>query len=181
MINVIHDNRMSERYLPLIKELEAQGVGYIIWQPIESVESVVKSINLSHKQIVKWAMENGMKEVCIAEDDLMFTCINAWEYFLENKPIEYDIYSSCTYDDDLKNHNHLCGFHLYFVNERFYEKYLSVPDEAHVDTAIDEMGGNFVVCRPFIALQRPFRSANHPEIPISNYNTILKEGDIYKG
>ena len=47
--------------------------------------------------IVQWAKDNGLKEVCIAEDDLGFTCDDAWRYYLENKPEKFDVYIGGSY------------------------------------------------------------------------------------
>lgn len=180
LLNVIYNDNQPERFEPLMNELMAQGIHYRLWPPVEA-KTAVESINLTHKSIVRAAKILNLSMVAIAEDDIMFPAKDGWQYFLSKTPKEFDIYSAATYVDDLENKNHLCGFHLYVVRSNFYEKFLSVPDGSHIDTAIDELGGNFVVCRPFAALQRPFRSANHPEIPISNYNLVVKKEDIYYG
>lgn len=180
ILNVIHNDRQSERYEPLMDELSAQGIEYRLWNPIEA-KTVVESINQTHKSIVKYAMEEDLPMIAIAENDVMFPAKDGWQYFLSKMPKRFDIYSAATYVDDLENKNHLCGFHCYIISRCFYEKFLSVPEWEHVDTAIDELGGDFHVCRPFAALQRPFRSANHPEIPISNYNLVVNPKDVYYG
>lgn len=179
-LHIIHDNRMAERYEPLMQELKTQGItDYEIWSPVECAESVVKSINLSHKQLVKWAKAHDWEYVIIAEDDLQFTHPTSWKYFLENMPKGVDIYSSGTYYDDLNDKNLLTGFHLYVVFARFFQDFLNVSDDQHIDTAICNLKGYYKVCRPFAAIQRPCWSANaRQEV---NYNLLLNEGDLYRG
>jgi hypothetical protein len=141
---------------------------------------VVESINASHKMIVRDAMEKGFEEVCIAEDDLMFTAEDGWQHFLNKKPKEYDLYLASTYIVPVSN-NMVCGFHLYMVHSRFYEQFLSVPNNSHIDTAMDALKGKYEFCYPFSALQRPGFSANNKHQPTVNYNSLLKEEDVYGG
>lgn len=176
-LNVIYDNRRIERFEPLINEMIEQGIDFKLWNAVEDKRSVIRSINLSHKQIVQYAKIKGLKEVCIGEDDLMFTGKGAWEYFLNNKPEVYDIYLACTYIPPISN-NAICGFHLYFVHESFYDSFLSIPEDQHIDTAANELNGNFKFCYPFPCLQRSCWSANNKAI--TNYNSVLKPEDIWK-
>lgn len=175
-INIIYDSRRFEKYEPLIKELEGQKAEYEIW-PCIIQNDVPSSINASHKMIVRMAKEQGLKEVCIGEDDLMFTAKDSWQFFLKNKPDVYDLYLSSTYVLPISN-NIVCGFHLYLVSERFYDKFLSVPDNSHIDTAMNDINGNYHFCYPFAAIQRAGFSANN--MAVCNYNTILKPEDIYQ-
>lgn len=179
MLNIIFDDRMNwddkER---LIAEFEQQGIyDYTFWDAVIDRKTVTESINASHKRIVEWAKENGLLEVMIAEQDLTFTNPNAWEYFLNNKPEDFDIYLAATYIPPITN-NKICGFHLYIVRQQFYDKFLSVDDRKHIDTGVCEMGGNFKFCYPFPALQRSGYSANNGTVV--NYNSLLKPEDIYK-
>lgn len=178
-LNIIYDARRHEKYEPLIKEMNEQGIDdYEIW-PCLLLPDVVQSINSSHKMLVNYAVDNKLPEICIAEDDVMFTKPGAWDYFLKNKPHpdDYDLYLAATYtpEDPPKQ---ICGFHLYFVSSRFYEKFLTVPDFEHIDTAINDLKGDYVFCYPFPALQRPGFSANN-KMQV-NYNKTLREQDIYK-
>jgi hypothetical protein len=175
-LNIIFDSRRQEKYEPLMAELATQKItDYEIW-PCVMYPNVVASINASHKMIVRDAMERGLREVAIAEDDIFFPANDGWDYYLRNKPDEYDLYLACTYIVPVTN-NKVCGFHLYMVHERFYEKFLSVPDEKHIDTAMDDLKGGYVFCYPFAALQRPGFSNNNRAVV--NYNKILKPEDVY--
>lgn len=159
-------------------ELKRQGItNYEIW-PCKMLPSVVSSINNSHKMIVRDAMEKGEEETVICEDDLMFVAKDGWRYFLSKKPKEYDLYLAATYILPVES-NKICGFHLYFIHSRFYEKFLSVPDTSHIDTAMDDLNGEYHFCYPFAALQRAGYSANNGMI--TNYNQILEDKDVYGG
>jgi len=178
-LNIIHDNRRSEKYDPLINELREQKIfSYIIHPATVLKHSVVESINASHKKIVRAAKEAGLPCVIIAEDDVMFTSVGAWQYYLDNMPQSFDLYLGCTYVPPISN-NVLCGFHLYTVSKNYYDKFLSVDENKHIDTAVSDMGGNFTFCYPFPCLQRPGFSANNKAIV--DYNKILEPKDIYKG
>lgn len=85
-INIIYDNRhTAEDYSRLICEFTEQGISnYKFWDAIVLKDSVVDSISASHKMIIQYAKDNGLKKVCIAEQDLTFTCPTAWQYFLDN-------------------------------------------------------------------------------------------------
>lgn len=184
-VNIIHDNRRSERYEPLIKELEEQGISdYTIWDAVEDIKSVVRSINLSHKKIVRWAKESELKEVCIMEDDVSFPAKNGFEYFLSKKPEQYDIYSACNYLPTSVFTGYvaapsLVGFHCYLVSERYYDTFLSLPDEGHIDQLQDGVKHQLFICYPYAAVQRPSWSSNNKAMV--DYNAILKPEDIYKG
>lgn len=183
LINVIYDNRHTPSdYERLLGEFIRQGItAYKFWDAIVLKDSVVKSINASHKMIVRWAKENNLSEVTIAEQDVFFTANNAWQHYLKNKPKQYDVYVSATYIMPV-SHNKLTGFQLYTVSQKFYDKFLSVPDNEHIDNAICDLRGDYKICYPFAALQRPGFSANNPGEPV-NYQAGcgITEADIYRG
>lgn len=73
LVNVIHNTAQNERYKTLIDEFITQGITkYKIWPALHE-KTVIKSINLAHKQIIKWAKENSLPTVTIFEDDIKFT------------------------------------------------------------------------------------------------------------
>lgn len=177
MINVIFDNIHLEDWQTLIDEFYTQGIKeYKFWDAIIINYKPVESINASHKMIVKDAKEKRLPEVIIAEQDLQFTSPNSWKYFMKNKPKSFDLYLACTFGS--LEHKMVCGFHLYIISEKFYDKFLSVSNKEHIDTVMDSLKGDYKFCYPFVALQRAGYSANSG--CVVNYNAILKEEDIYK-
>lgn len=183
MINVIYDNRHQfEDYERLITEFERQGVDYKFWDAIIDRNSVVNSIAASHKMIIQDAKDNGLVEVCVAEQDVFFTSDKSWKWFLDNKPPIYDIYSAGNYLPINTEGRRgafkvecIVGFHLYFCHSRYYDVFLNTRPDVHIDT---EQKGLLYTCYPFAALQRSGFSANNKAQV--NYNSILKEQDYYK-
>jgi len=181
-LNLILDSRRIEKYQPLIDELKRQKiVNYELW-PCLMYPKVVNSINASHKMIVWDAKEKGLKECYIGEDDLMFPSDHGWQWFLKNKPIIFDIYSAGNYlsfdrpkEPGAVKVDCIVGFHLYIIQERFYDTFLSTPDDQHIDTA---QKGELFVCYPMPGLQRAGFSANN--MAECNYNAVLNDEDIYK-
>ena len=179
VLNVVYDNRHPEDYGRLLGEFIQQGItSYKFWDCIVDKDSVVKSINLSHKMIVKDAKENNYPFALVAEQDLTFTCPTSWEYFLKNKPEKYSLYLWGSYIVPISN-NKVCGLQLYFIDSSFYDAFLSAPDNVHIDTYMDELKGDYHYCYPFPALQRAGFSANNKAVV--DYNKILEPKDIYKG
>jgi hypothetical protein len=178
-IHVIFDDRHIDDKQRLLLEFEEQGIeDFRFWSAVVNKDSVVDSIAHSHKMIVQYALDNNLDEICIAEQDLTFTCPTAWGYFIENKPKEFDIYLASTYILPISN-NKICGFHLYIVRKQFYYKLLGIGENQHIDTACCDLGGDFKFCYPFPALQRAGFSANTKTMV--NYNSLISEQDIYKG
>lgn len=179
-LNIIFDDRLIERHDPLIKELQRQKItDYEIW-PCIIRPNILESITLSFKMIVRAAKDSGLKEVAIGEDDLMFPADDGWEYFLNNKPDVFDVYIGGTYYINRPEEytppvikvNEWVGNHLIIISERYYDTFLSLPDKSHCDTA-NSGRGDFYVCFPFAALQRPCYSSNNGSVV--NYNSILKQ------
>ena len=177
-IHIIYDDRQSEDYGRLLGEFIEQGIDhYRFWNCIINSKSVVESINASHKTIVNWAKDHNKPYCIIAEQDVKFTSPTAWKYFLDNTPKTFDLYLSCTYARPFEDKN-ICGFHLYIVHQKFYDEFLSIPNDVHIDTYISSLKKDYHFCYPFPALQREGFSANNHAIV--NYNTLLNPEDIYK-
>lgn len=182
-VNIISDIRLTERWEPLLNELGRQGItDYKIWPIVEDKDSVIRSINLSHKQIIRDAKERELPEVYVMEDDIWIPAKDGWKRFIEDIPIwPFDIYLGGTYGLNKPitgKIDQINGFHCYIMRERFYDTFLNVPDDVHIDTALDGLG-RFYVKYPFIALQRPGFSSNTRSF--SDKNADLSSEDIYYG
>lgn len=181
-VNIIHDSRRTERFEPLIAELFRQKINdYEIW-PCIILPNVVQSISESHKMIVRKAKEDGLMECCIGEDDLYFPSSKGWEWFMKNIPRTYDIYTAANYLPFEKTNKfgaikvkEIVGLHLYIIHSEYYDVFLSIPENQHIDTA--QKSDSMYCCYPFAALQRPGFSINN--MAHVNYNSILQKEDIY--
>jgi hypothetical protein len=179
-IAVIHNFDSATRFDLLMEEFKSQKIrDFKFFPSVHDNYSVKKAINLAHKQCVRYALENGLPEICIMEDDVHFTNNGSFNYFLQNKPQDFDIYLSGIYLGKILEDNSVndfAGFHCYIVNKRFYETYLSVPDDAHIDRALAGLG-KYIVCNPFIAIQHNGFSYNTKMD--MNYDDLLIGKELY--
>jgi len=173
-LNIIMGNR-AERFQPLMKELNTQCIiDYELWQGV-FLPSIKASINAAHKQIVEYARLAEWDYVAIAEDDIQFTSPNSWQYFLDNMPYDFDMYLSMVYLGQPDENNvvkDFTGMTMYVVAKRFYDIFLSIPDDDHIDRLLGGLG-RFVVCNPFVAKQFNGVSSNTGKHEIYDY--LLKE------
>lgn len=186
-IHLLYDSRPQPDKLPwVLRALHYQGLEPTkIWEPVPA-KTVVESINLSFKAIIQYAKDKGLSEICICEDDLQFTGALAWKYFIDNKPKKFDIYiggnylinNPDTYAPPYYKVDEYVGNQLIIVARRYYDRFLSVPTLAHIDT-IQKGLGEFYVCFPMVALQRPGYSANVGDKV--NYNKEIKPEWVYNG
>lgn len=167
---IINDPRNPERLGPLMEQLSNQGINdAVVWEACITEPTVEASINRSHKDIVRWAQERELEECCIMEDDVQF--INGgWKAFLASKPDSFDLYLGGAYglnrlaeeriakESPVAELQSFQGLHFYIIHSKYYDKFLSVPDNAHIDVAQAGLG-LFYVCQPMIAIQRPGFSA----------------------
>lgn len=177
--NIIHNKSQTQRYATLMQELEAQGINdYEIWAAVRE-STVIKGINLAHKQIVRSAKENNEQAVLIFEDDIKFTDNGAFNYYISNIPKSYDIYLGGYFlgietDGKLKE---FTALHCYMVHERFYDTFLNTKDSIHLDQALSGLG-EFIPCNPIVAIQHngwSFNSRQH-----CNFDKLFENRILFK-
>lgn len=162
MVNVIHDPKRNDRRILLESEIREQGFEVRYWPALFEPVMPFAGINKAHKQIVRWAMAEKLPMVCIAEDDVKFTDKGAWKYFIEHIPTDFDIWLagiSCGIIKADRTVRDFCGLHLYIVHERFYNQFLGVSVELHLDRGLAGKG-KYMVCDPFCAIQHDGHSDN---------------------
>jgi hypothetical protein len=173
---IIHDPRKSDRLPLLMDELSMQNINNaVIWEATINLATVEASINKSHKDIIRWAKERDLDEVCIFEDDLMFQDQYSWKTFLDNKPDSFDLYMGGAYGmskvgEDVGGSvrvERFVGMHCYICSKRYYDTFLGVSDDEHIDQAQAGLGA-FYVCSPMIGYQRPGYSSTAKKMV--NYN-----------
>jgi len=191
-INIIHDSRRSEKYPLLITELSRQGLtedDYEIWAALAHPGSVIESINASHKMIIQKAKDEGMEDICVMEDDVCFPAKDGLQYFFNNAPkFPWRMYLAGAYAVEWYKPvqglvTHFVGMHCYLMNSIFYDIFLAIPNDKHIDTFVSDMIKEHEIavycCKPMAAIQRAGWSANN--MKEVDYNYILKPEDIYHG
>ncbi len=177
---IIHRKEDTERLPRLLHELEQQGISeYELWDGIWDNYSTVRGINLAHKQIVDYARLKKLPEVLIFEDDIRFCGKGAFNHFLETKPESFDLYLGGIYLGDIDENNRtksFSGLHCYIVHSRFYDTFLSTPDDEHIDRILSNLG-EYYVSYPFTSIQYNGRSSNTKQD--ENYDTLLKGRLLY--
>lgn len=180
-LNII-SGHLPERLPRLMEEINRQQItNYTLWDSVY-LPSVKASISEAHRQIVRYARLAEFDSVIIAEDDFIGTHPNSFKFFLQNEPKQYDIYFSMVYEGDLDENNRVgkfTGMTLYKVNSRYYDKFLSVNPEEHIDRSLSEIGGLFIVCNPFAFIQRNGRSSNTGQNEV--YDTLLGGRELFSG
>ena len=153
-LHIICGNR-SERIPKLLKELSDQNItNYELWEGLY-LPSIKESINRSHKQIVQFAKLAEFDEVAIAEDDVRFTNPKGWQYFIEHKPTDFDLYLGGLFLGVPDNDNvveSFTGMTMYIISQRFYDTFLSVENDAHIDHSLKGLG-RYIVSNPLVVTQ----------------------------
>lgn len=163
-LNIIHLSHRTDRRELLMREIKEQKIKeYKIWNGIIDPFLPCRGISQAHKQIIKEAKETRLPEILIGEDDLHFTASGAFDFYLKNKPSDFDIYlGGIVYGKIIENNivNDFSGITFYMVNERYYDTILSIPEEYHLDRALKNKG-KFIVCNPFTVIPHNGYSDNY--------------------
>lgn len=161
--NVISLENRQDRRTNIEKEAKEQGFEIKYWPGIKDpLNRVFVGIAQAHKQIVRWAAMERLPEVCIMEDDCYFFAPGAWEYYLSQKPEDFDIYFGGVLWGDYVEENvvrDLCAMSMYIIHERFYPTFLDLPELNHIDRSLAGKG-KYVVCDPMVVSQREGYSDN---------------------
>ncbi len=180
-INIIHLSTRFDREKSFKKELKEQGIfDYKIWEGIVDPNIPVRGISKAHKQIVRYGRDNLFQEILIAEDDLRFTSKGSFEFYLKNKPKDFDIYLSGIYFGELNPDNvvkDFSGLTFYIINQRFFDIFLSMPENVNLDRSLKNKG-KFIVCNPFTVIQYNGFSDNVKRD--CNYDGYLKGRKLFQ-
>ncbi len=156
LLNIIHLPERVDRYHSVLNEISKQCVvDYKFWSGIIDLDLPQKGISKAHKQVVRDAKFRKLKEVLICEDDILFSRNDSLDYFLKNKPTNFDIYLGGIYEGQLRKNNTVIDFSgltIYIIKESFYDTFLSIPEEVNLDRGLRNKG-NYVACNPLIAKQ----------------------------
>jgi hypothetical protein len=161
--NVISNPRRQVRVDRMHKEMKRQNItDYKLWPSVHLPHHPSRTaISKAHKQIVEWAANEGVEEICIFEDDIWFPADDGWQYFLSKKPPKYDLYLVGITRGEIENGitRRYTGQFGYFIHERYYEIFLRTDEKMDIDGA-QSGRGEFYVCYPFAAFCYPGWSDN---------------------
>lgn len=178
--NIIHDINQTERYKLLCEQLDRQKIESVIWNSITGFEAKT-NISKAHKMIVKWAQVKKKKEVLIMEDDVLFPADDGFDFFLKNKPIEFDVYLGGVYlgNDKLKDgkiKSHFSGLHCYLVHQKFYDTFLEIDETQSLDNSLAKLAilglADIRCCYPMAAIQQ--------ELPSTNFEGVIYRHEDFK-
>jgi hypothetical protein len=175
LIHCIHDEARTDRLALLEKEIAVQKLNVQFWPAVKDLVMGFRGISRAHKQIIHWAMWKNLPEVLIMEDDCYFFAPGAFEYYLSQKPVDYDLYLGNVFSGLQPDGTapDFCGLTLYFCHSRFYKTFLSMPEENHIDRALSlRAKGRYVVCDPMVCSQQAGYSDNKKTV--SSYDHYLE-------
>jgi hypothetical protein len=180
------DNVAETRLNNLFIELEKQGIkDYSIIEGFYDAKNTKQAIHKGHRKIVQLSKEQGMPSVCIAEDDIVFTHHNSYNYFISQMPKSYDIFSGLVYSATIEGNRIMNGgsgmTSLYVVHNRFYDFFLSMNIDNHVDRelALTAYNHEYYVCQSYVVTQRGGYSFNKNQSLF--YEVYLEGKELYKG
>ena len=178
-IHVIHEIRRIDRWQTLQHEIEKHHLTVNYWPAIMDSMISFRGVARAHKSIVRWAKENNLPEVLIAEDDFKLLGKGAFEYYLNNKPADYDLYLGGIFGGEIKDNivPDFAGLSFYMVHSRFYDAFLAANEMNNFDRSLANLG-KYVVCNPIIVSQYGGYSDNKKEY-VADYDHLLKQYNTY--
>lgn len=155
----------EERLLSIVRQSKDHGFAVRFWEG-EHEKIAKKGISRAFKKVIRWAKENNLPEVIIAEDDMVLTAPGAWQYYLDNKPADFDIYLGGIYSGDMDGNriiNGYSGHTLVTVSNKIYDLILSHDEYGDIDRWMGTfcIERKYIVCLPFVCKQIEGYSDNH--------------------
>ena len=164
--HIIHDKNDLTRWRLLKREIDTQHIDIRLWPFVKHFNAVVGCMR-AHKQIIQFAKDNHLPEVLILEDDVQFTAPGAFDYFISNKPKDYDLYFGGILFGKLEADGtvrRFAGTHCWMIHSRFYDTVLNTKEGMNIDTALAK-AGKYIVCNPMVAKQHDVYSNREKKIP----------------
>jgi len=166
VINCINLSSREDRLLSVSKQAKQQKFAIKFWEGIQEKNVMpFKSVSKAHKQIVKDAKDNNYESVTICEDDIKFSCPNAFDYYISKMPEQYDLFLGMVYSAEINEGRIMNGFSgltLYTVHNRFYDEFLAANPNDHLDRYLGNTAykNKYYVCEPFVCYQSGGMSDN---------------------
>lgn len=176
--NCLHLTRREDRERSILQQAKEQGFYLKFWEGTENRHNRKMGVCQGHKRIISDAKENGYPYVCVMEDDAVWLGNGSWDYFLENMPDDFDIYFSMIYCGEIHGNriiSQFSGMTCYIVAERFYDFFLSITDDCHIDRELGKSANSFkfILC-PEIPCEQFGGMSDNTLTKVNNYRPQLK-------
>jgi len=156
-LHIIHLSNQVDRIEGLLADLKVQGLTNVrFWEGIIVPERPSLGIARAHKQIVQFAKDAKLESILIGEDDLEFTAPGAYQYFMEQTPLDFDLYLGTISGGKINDDNlvtDFSGLHFYTIHNRFYNEFLATPEMGALDRCLKGRG-RYVVCDRLVVMER---------------------------
>lgn len=186
-LHCLHLTRREDREISILQEARDAGLYLKFCEGLEIRTNRKMGITISFKKIVQNAKDCGMKMVAICEDDLIWYKSPdgklAWDYYLDNIPDDFDTYHGQIYVGQITDNRIRSVFSamtLFIVHERFYDFFLNIPDDCHIDRHLGLTSNihKYMVCPKFVCYQFGGKSDNNQMI-VESYDPYLVGRKIY--
>lgn len=189
IVHCINLDKRTDRLLSIAQQAKVQGFALKIWDGIDekSLKDTKKAICLSHKRIVQYAKDNSLSYVIIAEDDLSMFGPGAFNYFIENKPADFDLYCGTIFMGEVEPDTNriLNGMSatmtLYIVNACFYNTLLNdIADNSHIDRELGNLAHKYKYFVPEYLVCTQLRGySDNRKQATGSYDVYLEGKKIY--
>ncbi len=136
-LNIIHIDSRQDRRISFMRQAIQHRVKITVWPGIVVPGKPFTGISQAYKQVVQYAKEQGWEYAIIADDDFLFTSPNSWQYFLDNIPDDFDLYSGGisggVVDEQTKTIEQWSGTFFFAVHSRFYDAFLAANEDRNID------------------------------------------------
>lgn len=184
IVNCLHLPHRLDREESARQQAKEQGFYLRFWDGFENRTNRKEGICRGHKMIVRDAKENGYPYVCVMEDDAIWFAPKAWEYFLDTMPVrDWDIFFAMVYVAEINKENRIIsvfsGMTCYIVAQKFYDFFLSLPDDCHIDRELGLTANihRYLVADKFCCYQNGSKSDNNQSC--CDYSSYLIGRKIY--
>jgi hypothetical protein len=106
----------------------------------------------------------------------------AWQYFLDHKPADFDLYLGGVFHGNIKEDGSVddfVGLTLYIVNERFYDTFLLLNEMNNIDRELAHKG-RYIVCDKMVCSQWGGWSGNKLQF-VEDYDHYLEGRTLFTG
>jgi len=142
----------ANRKQNLLNQCADERIKFSIESGVRGDNTPFKNISRAHKKVVQKAKDNNYPYVIVSEDDLQFVAPGAWNYYLENMPADFSLYMGVIYNGNVEDQRVIDGFSggltLYTVHNNFYDFFLNISEEDHIDRALGKFCDKYLYLTP---------------------------------